>query len=208
MKMSFMNTTWEKAREFGRNLAVSNVFLSAALLISVYTQSTNHERIVLTPPHVTERMSVGWNSADAEYLKSFGMYFALLTANVTPRNIDFVVNSLTTLVSPRIYPDVRKKLKTLAEDPLFKSQGGSVQFDITNVTYEPDTGKVFVTGELTQRSVLRRGEREPWVYEMKVSMVDGRPLVEALDSYQGNEPHTLKWFERHPSKTEAGEAAK
>lgn len=201
MKMPFMAKTWEDANLKNVFLVGSNFALSCVTAVSVYALLNQHERVVLTPPHLDTAVQVGWNSASAEYLKSYGLYFALLTANVTPKNVSFVIDVLSGALSSRIYPEVRKKLLALSEDPIFRTQGASVRFDPTKVTYEAETNKVFVAGDMATQNAVGRNESRPMVYELVILMKDGKPVIDGLNSYEGSDPHTLRWLETHATPT-------
>ena len=207
MKLSFMKSTWESANKGTSVMLLSNVALALALSAMVVDKLTDHERLVLVPPYIDKAVKVGWKSADAEYLKSFGLYFATLSANVSPKNVTFVTDSLSGMVSSRIYPDVRKKLLVLAEDPVFKTNGGSVRFEPDRVVFEADTSKVFVSGNMTTQTAGCRQESASLTYEMRIEMHAGRPLVDALTHYPGNQPRTLKWLEGNPKAAEDAKQA-
>ncbi|TPG92009.1 hypothetical protein EAH72_25175, partial [Pseudomonas caspiana] len=68
-----------------------------------------------------KEVKIGWNTADEEYLKSFGLYASVLMGNVTPKNVNFVADSVSAFVDPAIYPEVRKKMFILANDPVFNT---------------------------------------------------------------------------------------
>ncbi|ABM97140.1 type IV conjugative transfer system protein TraE [Methylibium petroleiphilum] len=200
MNLKNMTKTWQAANKVAALMLVSNVALAAALLVSIVAFSGNRERVVLVPPHLEKRVSVGWNTADAEYLKGFGTYFAMLTANVTPKSASFVADTLSSAVSPAIYPEVRKQVLVLAKDPVFQKSGASVRFDPIQVEYEAATNKVFVVGEITTNDATGRISRVQSVYEMEIRMDNGRPQVTAMASYAGADPHTLQWIENNKER--------
>jgi conjugal transfer pilus assembly protein TraE len=207
MKLSFMKSTWEAANKGASMMLMSNVVLALAVGALVVDKMSAHERLVLVPPYIDKAVKVGWKAADAEYMKSFGLYFATLAANVSPKNVTFVADSLSGMVTSRIYPQVRKQLLVLAEDPVFKTTGGSVRFEPDRVMFESDSSKVFVMGNLTTQNAGGRQESEAVTYEMRVEMQAGRPVVDALTHYSGNQPHTLKWLESNPKAAEGTKAA-
>lgn len=195
MNLKNMTKTWQAANKVAALMLVSNLALAVALLMAVAALSSARERVVLVPPHLEKRASVGWNSADAEYLKGFGAYFAMLTANVTPKSAVFVADTLSSAVAPAIYPEVRRQVLVLARDPVFRKSGATVRFDPIQIEYEAATNKVFVVGEVTTNDATGHVRRAPTVYEMEIRMDNGRPLVTAMNSYAGNEPRTLQWIE-------------
>ena len=197
MKMPLLTSTWEGSNKLASVMILSNVILAVGVVIAVGKLVTDHEVTRIVPPHLTKAVSVGWESADQEYLESFGSYVATLTANITPKNVDFVIARLSGLVTPRVYTNVRQQLLVLSKNPVFKHNGGSVRFDPSKVVSEKETEKVFILGQMTTQSIGGKDTKN-YVIEMKVVMRDGRPWVDSLDHYEGSDPHTLTWIEKNP----------
>jgi len=55
VKLNFLGKTWDMALRNNTGLLVSNVVLSVLLFISVTSNLSDHERIVLTPPHMDKK---------------------------------------------------------------------------------------------------------------------------------------------------------
>lgn len=176
-------------------IAVASTASTVLLAMKVYSE---HERVVLTPPHVTERMEISWDSANAEYYKAFGLYVAGLIGNITPKNADFIVDILSSFIHSSIYADVRTKLKAITEDPVFRDSGAYSYFIPDQILYEPDTKKVFVIGNVMLGTAARQPRPEAIVYEFQIRIENGRPIVFGLQSYPGNEAHTVEWKKNHP----------
>lgn len=203
MKLSTFNSTWLSTIKSNVVLLTSNLLLAGGLGVLILDKVSEHERIVLTPPYIDKPMTVAWASADGEYLKAFGLYFVTLTANVTPKNVRFVSDQLSSIVSSSIYPAVQKKLLALASDPAFLNTGASVRFEPSRVQFEPETSKVFVSGEMTTQSAASKAEVLVLTYELVVKMRDGRPVVEAIDSYDGDTARTRAWVQMHKTELDA-----
>ena len=102
---------------------------------------------------------------------------------------------------------MRTRLQAVAADPVFRSSGGASWFEARHLDYEKETSRVFVVGQLNTLSAGKSSpEVAPVVYDLKIEMRDGRPLVTALDSYEGSEPRTLKWLASHAHEQKAAEA--
>jgi conjugal transfer pilus assembly protein TraE len=195
MKLSAMMGSWEKANRFSHLLMLSNVALALTLMGAVYLAIGNRERVVLVPPQLDTRVSLDMSTASSEYLKSFGLYIATLAGNITPYNIEFITDILSRHLDSRVYTAVRTRLRAVADDPLFRSSGGASWFEAKRLDFEKETSRVFVVGQLNTLSAGKSSaDVAPVVYDLKIEMRDGRPLVTALNSYEGSEPHTLKWL--------------
>lgn len=174
--------------------------------IAVTRAMEQRERIVLIPPYLDRQVQLGWSAASADYLKSFGMYFVTLAANVTPNNIEFVTQNLELFVDAQIFPDVRRTLRATAEDPRFRSSGASLVFQPQELVFEPETMKVFVSGVSTHRDAAGRATSTDMVYELVMEMRGGRPWITGIETYDGREMRTLRWRARNPNFRDGGES--
>ena len=207
MKLSAMTGSWEKANRFSHWLMLSNAALAVTLMGTVYLAIGNRERVVLVPPQLDARVTVGMSTASSEYLKSFGLYIATLAGNITPYNVEFLTGILSRHLDSRVYTAVRTRLQAVAADPVFRSSGGASWFEARRLDYEKETSRVYVVGQLNTLSAGRSSpDVAPVVYDLKIEMRDGRPLVTALDSYEGSEPRTLKWQASHAHEQKPAEA--
>ncbi len=198
MKLPIIFRTIEQAQNAVLKLATTNLLVAFIATLAVMHTLSIKERTVLVPPYLNQAVSVGMNSASGEYLKSFGLYFVVLLNTVTPKNVPFVADALSSFVDARIYPDIRKKLFKIAAEPAFVSAANSSKFDPANVVFEASTNKVFVLGNILVRDVNGRDDPRPVTWELIFEMREGRPWIVAVDSYDGLEAHTLQWLQNHP----------
>lgn len=199
MKLKNLLQTWTMSTSVTLWMVASNSVLVVLLYIVVNDRVSEKERIVLVPPYLNERVSVGWNSASDGYYKAWGLYFATLIGNITPSNVDFIVDVLSTYLDSEIYTSVKPKLIALSKDPVFMKSGGASLFAPGHITYEPETTKVFVPGTMTVTSYGQsQPEQKNVIYEFAIHIKDGVPRISFLDSYEGVQPHTLKWMAENP----------
>ena len=186
-------------------LGLACAALSVAVLISVGTLASRHDRIVVVPPGLSGPVAVDWGRADAEYLKTFGIFYATLLGTITPRNAEYVADRLTSMTAPSVYPHIRKSILSVAKDPSFAGSGSTTNFVSNQVVFEPQTGKVFVSGDNRVYSGFGQPKIAQVVYEMDIRIVEGRPVVHSVTNYPGTEPRTTEWKAAHPgwNKSEA-----
>lgn len=204
MKILNRNISLEKTGTDNRFLLASNVILSACLLVTLGALVTRHENTILVPPQLDRSVTVGWNSASGDYIKSFALYVSILAGSITPKNVQFVVDNLSTLVSPRIYTDVRKRLLAQAQSGNFIRNAASTHFSPEHIRHDPETGRVFVIGLITVDGANGAGKSSQMVYDMVIKMVDGKPVVDAITNYEG-EPHTDEYNKLHSEEIKAKE---
>lgn len=178
-------------------LILTNAMIAGALMVSVIGQYNSRERIVLVPPNIDRSVTVGWSSADGTYIKSFGLYAATLAGNITPKNVRFVVDNLSTMVSPRIYSEVRNRLLAQAESQAFVRNAVATTFMPDRILYEAETSKVFVIGTVSIKKADGVENSGEMTYEIKVKMAEGKPLIDAINNYEGSEARTTAWLEAH-----------
>lgn len=171
----------------------SNTILAVAIVFLALTVMNKEPIVAMVPPNLTEEATVGAKTANAEYLMSWGLYFASMTGNVTPKNVLFVADSIGSITDPDLYPALRRQLYSLAADPIFNERGGSVSFEAQDVSYDAPSNKVFVTGDQISRTSAGDQNRARYVYEIQVEIRNHRPVVVAVDHYEGA-PRTAKWM--------------
>jgi conjugal transfer pilus assembly protein TraE len=200
MKIKKMQNTMEGLKSLRNFQTLSIACLSVAVLLLTFNQMGQHETTRLVPPNLDKAVKVGWNSADDEYIKSFGLYASTLMGNVTPKNVNFIADSVSAFVDPKIYADVRKKMFVLANDPVFATNAGSVSWNATDISYEKASKKVFILGSMESRSASGKPKQDYQVVEYVIEMRAGRPWITGMDHYPGSNPKTLKWLQSHPPK--------
>jgi conjugal transfer pilus assembly protein TraE len=204
MRLPLLKKTWEATNIAAAKLISSNLVLALIALAAVLHAFSIKERVVLVPAVLDKSVSVGWESAQKEYLEGIGLTFAILVGNITPGNATFVADTLSLFVHSSIYSEVRKKIFEAANNPVFRNSGGSTRYDPEKVFFEAETKRIFVLGKMrvtTAATLTGRAAPEPdkpLIYEVKIQVTGGRPWIMAIDSYEGTEPHTLKWKEAHP----------
>jgi conjugal transfer pilus assembly protein TraE len=197
VKFLWQKTTWENSIKANMMLSASNVIMACIALFAAYASLTSHERVVIVPPGINQATSVGWADADSTYYKAFGMFIATLIGNITPANVEFVSKSLSGYMDSAVYSDVRKKMIALADSREFRETAGATKFVPTAIAYEPDTSKVFVAGQMTVVTAQSSTKTaDDLTYEMVVKMREGRPVITAITSYPGIDPHDNGWIKR------------
>ena len=90
MDLSFYSTSLATLRKQVSVLGVACLALSITVCVMSLSLSNVHDRIVVVPPGLSGPVAIDWGRADAEYLKTFGLFYATLLGSVTPRNAMFV----------------------------------------------------------------------------------------------------------------------
>jgi conjugal transfer pilus assembly protein TraE len=189
----------ESLKRLNMVLGLTTLLLAAALLLVFVSLSGKKERVVIVPPGLSGPVSVDWGRADAEYMKSFALFYATLIGTINPRNVEYVADRLSAMTSPEAYINVRRTLLSLAKDPLFSNGGAVTNFVSNEVIYESESGLIFVLGANQTQTGYGQPKIAPVVYELNVGIVEGRPVVRSVSNYPGTQAHTLEWKAANPN---------
>lgn len=198
MNVEFQTQSLASKDRMISSLSLTVAALAIALLASVISLVTRHDRIVIVPPGLKEVAKIDWGSADAEYLKSFGMFYTTLMGSITPKNVEFLADRLSSMTAPEIYPQIRSKLLALSKDPSFMSSAASSSFITSQIIYDPETKLVFIVGDNQIFNGFGALKHNNMVYEIDVRMIEGRPVVYGITNYEGTEARTAEWRRAHP----------
>jgi conjugal transfer pilus assembly protein TraE len=194
MDFKNFNSTWQSTIANNRMLVVSNLAAIAALTMSVTALTSSKERIVIMPPHVSERVVVAWNEASPSYSKSIASWLSGVIGGVSENNLAFAQGTIEQFFKPELKKELLIKLSKIAKDPLRKIAGATVWFEATTVEWEQSTNKVFVAGDLVSVSPSQaQPNRDPVTYEYTIEIQNGLPMVVAFNSYRGP-ARTVAWL--------------
>jgi len=173
-------------------LLATNTMMAAGLIYAMSVGFNTHERLVIIPPHLDEKAVIAWDTANKEYMESFGLYVASLVGNIQPRSANFIIEAISAFMDPRIYPEFRRQAMAIVNDPVFKSSGAIMTFLPSQIQYEAETSRVFVLGNLVTKT-NNRDQQKKVIYEVGMSIKEGRPFVTHFTSYEGTIPRTVSW---------------
>lgn len=198
MNLDFQTRNINTLRSQNMILTLANVILAGALLIAMFAWVNRHDRVVLIPPTLKGQATIDWRKADSGYIKSFGLYYATLMGSITPKNVEFLADQLSSVTAPEIYPEIRRTLLALAQNPQFRTGGSSSAFVAERAIFDVESGLTFVVGDNQVYNISGGVKSNPMVYELDIRIIDGRPVVFRLANYSGNEPRTAQWRRANP----------
>jgi conjugal transfer pilus assembly protein TraE len=195
MKFAWQQSTWENATRANIALSIATLVLSLTTMMSIIYANSQHDRILLTPVIVDKQMTIDWNAADENYIRSFALSVAQMMGNLTPENSTFIIETMARFIDSSIYSDLRKTMLAVTSTRAFKEIAASSRYVPYSILYEHDTNKVFVTGMMDITSASGK-ESRPMTYEMSIRISGGQPLIYSFDSYSDT-PHTKEWVVQH-----------
>lgn len=189
------------------SLHKDNLFLKvvcASLIGLVYLVVTGwlkkDEVVILVPPGLSEKSEISRNKATAGYKKAWAMHTAMLIGNVTPENADFVTESFSNMVSGEIRTIVTEQITQELDN--LKLEKVSSTFEVTRVTYEPETDKVFVTGRNRMTGVGGKSTPTEQTFEFIIDVKQYSPIITHMASYEGM-PKILSVIQKEEAKHKA-----
>lgn len=197
MNLKKFSTTWSGLKAENKLYRIVLPVLSFALVISVWSQSTKQETVILVPPNIPEKMEVSTKKASGSFKRTWGLFVAELAGNVTPGNVDFVKEALQQMMSSNAWHAISESIAVQTQ--MIKDENLTIKFEPRDVYYEDQSDKVFVTGSSTITGSGGKSMKKKRVFELGISIAGYSPKIMSFDSYEG-EPHTLDYIEREAKR--------
>jgi conjugal transfer pilus assembly protein TraE len=156
--------------------------LSITVLILVIMLSSKNTEVVVMPPNYYEPVIISDGYANQSYAAGHAVGIALLIGNVSPKNIDFVTNTLQIKLSPALQVSLSNTLDTEAK--LIKRRRARQIFEVEDVMFRNADGIVWVWGT-KETTISANTIREPFTYEFRIVPNHGEPKVTHFDAYPG-----------------------
>lgn len=193
MKFKMFSDDWRGTRSENTFLRLLIPLLLLSNIATGISLIFRDRETILVPPQISETMRVSAKKADESYKRSWALYVATLVGNITPGNADFINEQLSQVVDAVTYHGMRQQLADQILE--IKNNNLTIDFQPNQVIYEGESGRVFVLGRSQTSGSAGKLTRENRVFEVLVEMVNGRPVVNDLQSYQG-EARTGQVLER------------
>lgn len=204
MKFSLFNGNWELSHKVALASSCGCVVLSVTVLVQSWGLANKRERIILAPPTIDQVYQIQYDSANTAYYESFAVVLSGIIGQTTPQNIDNTIKTLNQFFAPALHRQIAESLRSLVSKLPAKNFTSS--FIARSSSYEQQTGKLFIQGNLTSALTGANVQSKPVIYEFIIQMQSGKPIVTHFNSYEGSQPHTLSYL-RNKQQAEA-EAAK
>jgi conjugal transfer pilus assembly protein TraE len=167
------------ALKFQRNVLAGGCM---ALLVINGVQSLclffRHERVIITPPQLTQGFWVEGNRFSPQYLEEMALHYAHFFLDVTEKNILYQGDILLRYVTPEAYGTVKAKL--LEDEKRLKKNNLSTRFSPSDVVISPDQLKVDITGDLMSYVGDKKISQTRESYRFMFQNQSGRLLIAAF----------------------------
>ena len=164
---------------------IGNVALALTCFLLAYLVLDKKEIVVFQPMTLTEQAWVQEKSSSKNLTEAYALFFADLLGNVTPKNIDIIVEKLGRFLGPSIYQNTMDMMYKQVE--AIKQDRVVFRFDVAELFTEDATGKIFVVGVMrtSGASSDKESTGEMQTFEFKINIVNYQPVIQSLNSYAG-----------------------
>jgi len=137
-----------------------------------------HERVIITPPQLTQGFWVDGNRFSPQYLEEMALHYAHFLLDVTEKNILYQGDILLRYVTPDAYGTFKARL--LEDEKRLKKNNLSTRFSPSDVAISPDQLKVDITGELMSYVGDKKISQVRETYQFRFENQSGRLLIAAF----------------------------
>lgn len=162
--------------KFQRNTVVGicAVLLGINTIQSLYL-FFRHERVVITPPQLTQGFWVEGNRFSPQYLEEMALHYVHFLLDVTEKTVLYQGEIILRYVIPESYGAFKAKL--LEDEKHLKSNHLSTRFAPSDVVISPDQLRVDITGELMSYVADKKISQARETYRFQFHNHSGRLLI-------------------------------
>jgi len=157
--------------------------LSVALCVTSFMALRNNTEVVVTPANFDKEITVRGSRANEAYMTGHALSIAGLAGNLNERNVDFVVNTLSRMMTPYLRTNLEEAL--MQEAQILKIRKATQSFVIEDMMYEPRNNLVWVWGTKTLQVSTGTTHNQRWTYELRIEPHAGMPRITHFDAYSG-----------------------
>lgn len=137
-----------------------------------------HERIIITPPQLTQGFWVEGNQFSPQYLEEMALHYSHFMLDVTEKNILYQGEILLRYVVPEAYGVFHAKL--LDDEKRLKRNNLSTRFYVIESKVSPDNLSVDITGDLMSYVGDKRISNVRETYQMQFQNQSGKLLIKGF----------------------------
>lgn len=162
--------------KFQRNIVAGLcvILLSINTIQSLYF-FFRHERIIITPPQLSQGFWVEGNRFSPQYLEEMALHYAHFLLDVTEKTVLYQGEIILRYVVPESYGAFKTKL--LDDEKHLKSNHLSIRFAPSDVVISPEQLRVDITGELMSYVADKKISQNRETYRFQFHNQSGRLLI-------------------------------
>ena len=154
-----------------------------AILLSVNVVQSlwlffRHERIIITPPQLTQGFWMEGNRFSPQYLEEMALHYAHFLLDVTEKTVLYQGDIILRYVVPEAYGAFKAKL--LADEKRLRRNHLSTRFAPSDVMVSPEQLKVEITGNLMSYVGDKRISQARETYRFQFQSQSGRLMIKSF----------------------------
>jgi len=163
-----------------RLLKFAVILIGIAVVVNGFFSyiAMQYQKVVILPPVVDRRVVISGNKVDDSYIKLFTRYAMSLLQNYTAATARGQFEEFLTLVTTSAYPEMQKRLYTLADT--IKKLNMTSAFYPRKITVDEKKHIIEVTGlkkEFTHTTIVEDGPKK---YRIKYKVINGRFYIDEV----------------------------
>ncbi len=159
------------------------ILLAVAIVILAFMAQGKETVVVLVPPMLEEKTEISSSEAGDPYKTSWGLFFATLLGNVTPRSAEHVTENIGRYAHPAAYKTMLEQVAAQVE--LIEQDKLTISFAPTQVFFNEANKHVVVTGEFVIRGLRDAEKKMLRTYEIGVDVRNYRVALTSVVAYEG-----------------------
>ncbi|AIW22720.1 hypothetical protein F0267_01135 [Vibrio coralliilyticus] len=177
--------TYNKTISMGGHMGIAVVVMAVANIWLVSLVAKKEVTSIVTPPTFTEQISMRGNQVSESYQSMWAMFVAEMIGNISPSRMDIVLQTMQRMIPAKNWDEVKEQMT--AQLARLKIRKVEEKFSVKDVTIDPVTKVVWVTGEKETTSIRTgRSVSEMWTFEVRIdSNGVGSPVITHLKQYAG-----------------------
>ena len=184
--MSFMTairTSFSQAIATRNIVVLANFFLALITLVLLLKVMSEDVRVVAIPPVFRSEIELVGDRANSTFKQGWAVHFSQMIGNVSPENINFVVDHVKGYLSPRL----RKGMESDMTKAALTVQTRRIKraFVVEDLHHNLISDIVYVWGNRTTEVPHAKPLVERWTYEFKITSSNGMPRIVHQDNYEG-----------------------
>lgn len=185
MKLSIFKENYSNWLREQAAARIALPLLVVVVLILSLALTNKRETIVVVPPSLPEEgFNITEDTASDTFHRTWAHFFAHTFGNLTPANLDFVLKTLQRYFSPTIFNQLAITLTEQSE--VIRQDRITMTFSPNVVTYEPTTGRSFVTGVKRISGITGEVKELRMTYEFLLGVEYGSPVILDYNLYEGH----------------------
>jgi conjugal transfer pilus assembly protein TraE len=181
---TLVGKSYAEYKQDKKYLMISNIALSAVVLILSYFLLTRDEIIVMVPPQLEAEAKIINGKGNEEYQKRFAFSFAHLIGNANPKNVEFIIEQMDKSFSPALRDAVGQSIENATR--ILRSRKLESTFVVDDMLYNKHKDIVWVWGDRTIKGDGIPPITEAFTYEFQIIPVNGFPRITHYNSYEGH----------------------